>query len=138
MGGTAMKATVTITQGAMLPAEPSAVFRALMDAKQHAAFTGAAARIQPAVGGRFSVWDGYASGTTLELQPGRKIVQSWRASDWPIGQSSVVSMTLVKASTGTKLLFRQTGVPAEFAADVAQGWKEYYWTPLKAYFAARR
>jgi hypothetical protein len=27
-----------------------------------------------------------------------------------------------------------SGVPAELADDVAEGWKEFYWEPLKKYF----
>ncbi len=128
--------TRTITQTVGFRASPQAVYDALTDARQHAAFTGAAARISSQVGGRFSVWDGFASGTVQTLEPGRKIVWSWRAGDWPDGTDSTVTMTLTKTTTGTRLRFTQVGVPAAFAADVAQGWQDFYWTPLAAYLAA--
>lgn len=128
--------TVTIKQGGMFPATPDAVYQALMDSKQHASFTGAAAKIDPKVGGAFSVWDGYATGKNVELVPGKKIVQTWRANDWPTGHQSTVKILLARTPKGTKLMFTHFDVPAEFADDIRQGWTDFYWKPLKDYLTA--
>ena len=125
----------TIRQTVTFTAKPLDVYEALMDSRAHSAFTGSAARISPRVGGRFTAYDGYAEGRNLELIPGRKIVQSWRASDWPDGHYSTVTFALARAGTGAKLTFTQTEVPDDQVASVRQGWVEFYWEPLKALFA---
>jgi activator of HSP90 ATPase len=63
--------------------------------------------------------------------PDQKIVQSWRYSDWPEGHYSKVTFSLEKVAGGTRLTFTQTGVPEERYEDIAQGWRDYYWGPMK-------
>ena len=121
----------TIKQTATFKAPPHEVYEALMDSAKHAKFTGGKARISREVGGKFSAFDGYSEGTNLELVPGKKIVQTWRASDWPAGHYSTVTFVLKEIESGTKLTFTQTGVPGEQLDDVARGWKDFYWTPMK-------
>ena len=125
----------TIRQTVTIKATPLNVYEALMDSPTHSKFTGSAARISPRVGGRFTAYDGYAEGRNLELIPGRKIVQAWRASDWPEGHYSTATFALAKAGTGTKLTFTQTGVPDDQVAAIRQGWVEFYWEPLKTLLA---
>lgn len=109
------------------------VFEALIDEKKHAAFTGASAKIDRKVGGKFSVWDDYATGINKELVPDKLIVQSWRASDWPENIESMVRFEISEENGKTKLEFSQTGIPAEFVSDVSQGWEDFYWKPMKEY-----
>jgi len=123
--------TKTIKQTVQFKAEPKEVYEALMDQKKHAAFTGGNATVSRKVGGRFSVWDGYAEGRNIELVPDKKIVQSWRASDWPEGVSSTVKFEFSRMKGGTRLTFTHSGVPEDFAGDIRQGWKDYYWAPMK-------
>jgi len=67
----------------VLTASAKQVYEAWLSSKEHGAMTGGAARIDPVVGGRFSAWDGYITGATLELEPYRRIVQSWRTIEFP-------------------------------------------------------
>ena len=67
----------------ILPANPERVFLAWLDSAEHAAFTGSLAQIEPFVGGRFTAWDGYIQGATLELSPHTRILQSWRTTEFP-------------------------------------------------------
>ena len=124
-------ANKTIKQTVQIKADPKEVYDAFMTSKKHSKFTGASAKISNKVGGKFSVWDGYAEGENLELDPGKKIVQSWRASDWPEGHMSKITIKLTKQGKATKLTFIHSGVPAEFYKDIKQGWVEYYWNPMK-------
>jgi activator of HSP90 ATPase len=77
-----MKAT-TIKQKTLIPATPDEVYDAFMEAKKHSAFTGSKATSDPKVGGEFTAWDGYISGSNLELVKGKEIVQEWSTTDWP-------------------------------------------------------
>ncbi len=58
-----------------LPASTEDIYSALLDSKKHGEFTGDKAKIDPKVGGKFSAWDGYILGKTLELEPFKRIVQ---------------------------------------------------------------
>ena len=117
--------TRTIKQVVTFKASPHEVYEALMDSKKHAQFTGGKANISREVGGRFTAFDGYSEGENLELVPDRKIVQTWRGSDWPEGHYSKATFTLTKVEGGTRLTFTQTGVPEDQYEDVSQGWRDY-------------
>ncbi len=121
----------TIRQSVKIKASAHEVYEAIMDSRKHTEFTGDKASISRKVGGKFSTFDGYAEGVNLELVPDRKIVQTWRASDWPAGHYSKVTFTLKEIESGTQLTFTQSDIPKEFFADVSQGWRDYYWQPLK-------
>jgi len=128
----------TIRQSATFNATPREVYDALMTSRGHSKITGADAKISGKVGGRFTAFDGYATGFNLELAPGKKIVQSWRASDWPTNLSSTVTFALKPAKGGTRLGFTHAGVPDDQHASIKQGWIEYYWKPMKALWSGRR
>jgi activator of HSP90 ATPase len=123
--------TKTIKQTVTIKASAHDVYEALLDSKKHASFTGSEAVISRKVGGKFTAYDGYAEGVNLELVPDKKIVQSWRASDWPEGHYSKATFAFQATTGGTKLTFTQTDVPEEFAVDVSRGWQDYYWAPMK-------
>ena len=115
-------------------ATPARVYAALMDEKKHAQFTGEQARIARRVGGMFTCYGTYINGITLELQPGKLIVQAWRSRNWPKGTYSIVAFRLSKAAGGrTALRFSQVGVPANDYRDKNKGWRTHYWEPLKRY-----
>jgi len=77
--------TRTIRQQVTFKASPHELYELLMDEKKHGQFTRSRTTISRKVGGKISSGDGYIDGINLELVPDKKIVQSWRASDWPEG-----------------------------------------------------
>lgn len=130
--------TRTIEQTINIPGvTPHDVFELLMDAKQHAALTGGEAVISRHIGGKFVTFDGWANGRMLEITPDQKIVQTWRAADWPIGVESVCTFVCIPVGGATRLIFTQTGVPNTFASSIDQGWDQYYWQPMVEYFGRR-
>ena len=50
--------TKTIRQSVILPASPKEVFEAWMDSEKHGEMVEGSAKIDPRVGGKFSIWDG--------------------------------------------------------------------------------
>ncbi|MCI4340112.1 MAG: SRPBCC domain-containing protein, partial [Thermoplasmata archaeon] len=74
----------------------------------------------------------------LELVEGKKIVQAWRGDEvgWPKAHFSIATFSLAAVGKKTRLTFTQTDVPAEFADAIAQGWKDFYWEPLREYLSA--
>ena len=123
--------TKTIRQSVTFKASAHEVYEAVMDSEKHSEFTYSQANISRQTGGKFSVYSGDIEGVNLELIPDRKIVQSWRYSDWPEGHYSKVVFSLKEISGGTRLTFTQTGVPEVFYEDIRQGWHDYYWNPMK-------
>lgn len=110
---------------------PHEIYEILMDSKKHSRLIGDEAKISRDVGGKFNAFGKYATGINLELVPDLKIVQSWRASDWPEGCFSKITFLLKPAEDGTKLVFTQSGTPKEYYNSIKQGWENYYWSPLK-------
>ncbi len=128
--------TKIIKQKVRFKASPLQVYSALMDSKKHSGFTGEPAKISAKEGGKFTAYGDYISGVNLALIPGKKIVQSWRASDWEDGASSTVTFIFSADNGGTLLEFLQEGVPADDAGEIKQGWIDYYWKPMKEMFEA--
>ena len=127
--------TKTIRQSVTFNASPHEVYETLMDSKKHAQLTGSEVKIERKVGSEFSVYRGDIEGVNLELIPDQKIVQSWRYSDWPESHYSKATFSLEEVPGGTRLTFTQTGVPEKFHEDIKQGWRDYYWEPLKEMLA---
>jgi activator of HSP90 ATPase len=123
--------TKTINQTVTFKATPHYIYETLMDSKKHAELVGDEAKINKKVGAKFSIYGGEIEGVNLELVPDRKIVQSWRYSDWPEGHYSKATFVLEEIKGATKLSFTQTEVPEELYEDVSQGWRDYYWSPMK-------
>lgn len=107
------------------------VYEALIHSKKHAKFTGSNARISRKVGGSFSVFDGYATGKNVELVDGKKIVQTWRAADWVEDHYSIVTFEIDPAPEGSRLTFTQKEVPISQYEAIKQGWRDFYWIPMK-------
>jgi activator of HSP90 ATPase len=42
-----------------------------------------------------------------------------------------VTFSLEEVKGGTRLSFRQSGVPEEHYDDINQGWRDYYWKPMR-------
>ena len=129
--------TKTIRQTVTIPAPPHAVYEALLDSRQHSAFTGATAKISRRVGGAFSVFDGWARGKIVSLEKDAKIVETWRTEDFANdAPDSTVSFTIRPHGGGSRLTFVHSGVPDDEYTDLKQGWIDNYWTPLREYLHA--
>lgn len=113
---------------------PQIVYETLMNSELHSEFTNADARISPDVGGEISAYDGYITGANLELEPGAKIIQSWRADDWPEDYYSKVTFLLFAEAGGTRLEFSHENLPEGTDDEFSKGWIENYWQPLAKFF----
>ena len=133
MGEAPMK-TRTIRQRVEFGASAHEVYEALMDERKHAAFSGSEAKISREAGGAFSAYDGDITGRNVKLVPDRLIMQDWycETEGWPKGHYSLVEFSLKdKKGGGCVLEFTQTGVPEASYDEISEGWKEYYWKPMK-------
>ncbi len=134
-----MGKTVKITQREVIPASPEEVYDAYLNPETQEEFTGGEATSDTRVGGEFTAWDAYIKGKYIELERGKKIVQEWIASDFPEGYApSKLEITLKPVKGGTELTMVHSDVPEEIAADIKQGWIDYYWDPMKKYFIKKK
>ena len=132
-----MKTAFRVTS--WLPADPEKVFRAWLSSAGHTAMTGSPAKVTPRVGGKFTAWDGYITGKTLELKPYSRIVQAWRTSEFADDDpDSRIEVVFEPAKGGSKLTLSHSNIPAGQASSYESGWEESYFAPMREYFGASR
>jgi uncharacterized protein YndB with AHSA1/START domain len=120
----------------VIPAPPDQIYSAWLDTATHSAFTGEEAMVEPFVGGRHTAFGGYSEGTTLELHPGRRIVQTWRSKDFPEGSpDSRLEVTLEETLGGTMVTILHSEIPTGQGEQYREGWVKYYLQALKDFFA---
>lgn len=125
----------TLKQKVTVPALPDEVYDVFVDPKKHTVATGSKATGEAKVGGEFSAWDGYIFGRFLALETGKCLVQEWQTTDWPEGYPpSKFQLIFKAASEGTELTMVHSNIPKELEEELAEGWNEFYWKPLKEYF----
>jgi activator of HSP90 ATPase len=131
--------TYDFTLSCALPAAPEALYDAWLDSAAHSAMTGGEAKIGRCVGDRYSAWDGYIEGATLELVAGKRIVQSWRTTEFGASDpDSTIVVDLESTGAGTRLTLTHKGVPDGQTSYENGGWQDNYFAPMKAYFESRK
>jgi len=130
--------TETIELSRFLPAPPLRIYDAWLDAADHAAMTGGKATVESReVGGRFTAWDGYIDGSHVALQPGVRIVQSWRSDDFPAeALDSLLEVVLAPEEEGTRITIRHSDLPEGHGPGLLEGWDEHYLAPMERFFRA--
>ncbi|GAC1351729.1 MAG: hypothetical protein NVSMB1_07580 [Polyangiales bacterium] len=125
----------TIRLSTVIPASAERIYRAWLRGREHSAFTGGKATISSRVGGRFTAWNGYIVGRTVELVPSRKIVQTWRTAEFPEeSEDSRLEVVLDPASGGTRLTLLHSAIPEGQSERYRRGWLTRYFAPMKKYF----
>jgi len=120
---------------AVIPARPADVYKAWLTTKGHTAMTGSAAKVDGKIGGKFTAWDGYIFGSTLELIPDQFIVQAWRTTEFPDeAPDSLVEISLKETKGGTKVTLTHTQIPTGQKDSYRQGWEDFYFKPMKEHF----
>lgn len=127
--------TKSIKQTVTFNASPIMVYELIMDYKKHSAFTGSTVIMSKKVNGKFDIFDGYCHGYNIELIEGEKIVQAWhfREEGWPDAHYSICTFLFKPEYNKTKLIFTQKEIPVHKAEELKNGWKQYYWEPMKEY-----
>jgi len=124
----------------VIPAAPQAIYDAWLDSQGHAGMTGGQpASCSAGVGGAFTVWNGFISGKNLALEPGKRIVQSWRTTRFtPADPDSEIEVLLEPVASGTRVTVNHRHVPDGHTSYRDGGWQRSYFDTMKAYFFAKR
>jgi activator of HSP90 ATPase len=116
------------------PSDADTIYRAWLDSEAHTAMTGGGATASSDIGGTFTAWDGYISGSNLELQPASRIVQTWRTTEFDeSAPDSRLEILLEPDGDATRVTLRHSNLPAN-GMKYKQGWIDHYLDPMKAYF----
>jgi uncharacterized protein YndB with AHSA1/START domain len=119
----------------VLPVSPEMLYAAWLDAAAHSAFTGMPATAEPSVGSRFTAFGDYIEGTTQELEPGRRILQTWRTTEFsPSDPDSTLEVVMEPHDEGTRLILRHSNLPEGQGSEYESGWERHYFEPMKRYF----
>jgi len=78
-------------------------------------------------------------GRNLTLEPGRRIVQSWRTTKFTAADAdSQIEVVLQPATGGTTVTVRHSNVPDGHTSYRDGGWQRSYFEPMKQHFKRAR
>ena len=115
-----------------IPVAPTTLYYAWLNSEQHSAMTGGKAKIDPDVGTKFTAWDGYITGKLITLDLGRRIIMSWRTTEFPRDAAdSRVEIHLEALGGNTRVTILHTEIPAGQGEKYRAGWMEHYLDPMR-------
>lgn len=119
----------------IIEAPVSAIYNGWLNSEIHSKMTGGEAEICNEVNKPFEAWDGYISGTNLELIEDKFIKQSWRTVEFESNQQdSIIEITfeLITSNSTQITIFHRNLLESDI--QYKNGWMEHYLEPMKAYF----
>ena len=118
-----------------LPTDPKTLYNAWLDSDSHSEFTRSKAIIEKKVGTTFTAGDGYITGENKLLHMNKRIVQSWRTTDFDEdNEDSLLEVSFEKVEKGTKVTLLHSNLPEDSGKTYRKGWREHYFKPMKEYF----
>lgn len=120
----------TIDKTYQIKAPIDKVWQALTEANVIEQWTGDKAVFENKEGGDFSFWDGDIHGSNAKIVPCEYLEQNWYASSSP-GQLFKVTFKLTHVDGITTVHLIHANIPDEDVEDFDDGWKVYYFDPIK-------
>jgi activator of HSP90 ATPase len=122
----------TFKKSFKINAEPSDIYSAVTNPFTIELWTGYPAIMSEVPGSEFSLWDGDITGTNLEFIRDKKVVQEWYFGDQ--SEKSTVSITIHPDKGNSVVTVEHINIPDEDFADIAEGWREYYFGAIINFF----
>lgn len=116
----------------IIPATPEEVWLALTNPLTIQLWTGEPAVMSTEPGSSFSLWTDSITGTNIEFEKIKKIVQHWDFGDQK--EPSVVTIKLHNHQDGTSVELRHTNIPTEAFDDISTGWVQNYFGALQEFY----
>jgi uncharacterized protein YndB with AHSA1/START domain len=119
-----------------IPVAPTTLYFAWIDSTHHSSMTGMTAKLEPVVGAKYSTCNGYVTGKLVILDLGRRIVMSWRTTDFPRDAAdSRVEVHFETLGLSTRILILHTEIPEGQSEKYKALWNEKYIAPMRSYFS---
>ena len=130
--------TTTVTDNEEFRTTADEMYQTFVDPARLAAFTRSPPKVFEGAhkGGKFELFGGNVSGEYLELDQPKKVVQSWRLSQWPAGHYSKLQIEFDQNDVDHVTVMRVTweGVPVGQEEVTKRNWLEYYVKSIKTTF----
>jgi uncharacterized protein YndB with AHSA1/START domain len=125
---------------ASFPFSSEAVFMALTNPRQITIWSGQSGKVQPTIGGKMELFDGWVKGIVLAYEFGKRLSFTWKPSEWAKEkQASIVTCHFKQTRTGTKLILKHSGFPNDSELQShKEGWTEFVFDPLKMYLTSKQ
>jgi len=129
----------TLVQKVNFLASANTLYDLYMNSQLHSDATNSKAECADAEGGTMMAHDGYIHGKFLHLIPGKKIVQTWRCTDWDNSdRDSILILTFEESQGKCFLTMTHEGVPDNQYDNLKKGWTGNYWQLWKEYLSAEK
>jgi uncharacterized protein YndB with AHSA1/START domain len=132
-------ATYVIRLRRTFRASPERVFRAVTNSAEIRRWCGQSGVVSRQLGGRFAMFDEWATGEVLVYDPPSRLVHTWRLEEWPADvPSSEVRWRFTPCASGTRVDLVHLRLPnAREQKSHGKGWLLHYFEPLERFFARR-
>jgi uncharacterized protein YndB with AHSA1/START domain len=129
----------SFTISAAFPFSSEAVFTALTNARQINAWSGQPGKVQPTIGGKIELFDGWVKGTVLAYEAGKRLSFTWKPAEWAKeNKASIVTCFFKPTKSGTKLTLKHSGFPNDGEMQShKEGWTEFVFDPVKMYLTSK-
>jgi activator of HSP90 ATPase len=113
-------------------AEPSDVYSALTNPYTIELWSGYPAVMSEVPGSEFSLWEGDITGKNLEFIKDKKVMQEWYFGGQ--AEKSIVTISIQSDRENSQVTVEHTNIPDKDFADIAEGWREYYFGAIMNFF----
>jgi len=110
------------------------IYKTWLSSEGHTKMTGGSAIISDIIGDKFTAWDGYIEGKNIDLEPNKRILQTWRTSQFKEDEEdSKIEVLLNEVDGKTELTLIHTNL-SESGEHYKNGWQDHYFEPMSKYF----
>jgi len=110
------------------------IYKTWLSSEGHTKMTGGSAIISDIIGDKFTAWDGYIEGKNIDLEPNKRILQTWRTSQFKEDEEdSKIEVLLNEVDGKTELTLIHTNL-SESGEHYKNGWQDHYFEPMAKYF----
>lgn len=130
--------TEKLSMSKEFPISPIELYKSWLNAHTHSEFTGAETHIKEELNSDYTTWDEYISGKIIALEPGRKILHTWRTTEFKNSDadSQVEILLEDNCQGGTILTLNHWDIPEGESEKYRDGWEQYYFEPMTEFFNA--
>ena len=110
------------------------IYDTWLSSEGHTKMTGGSAIVSDIIGDKFTAWDGYIEGGNIDLEPNKRILQTWRTSQFEEDEEdSKIEVLLNEVDGKTELTLIHTNL-SESGEHYKNGWQDHYFEPMEKYF----